>query len=379
MDHMTDYIAWLGDISFDIRPLGEVDAMILCVLSYYDLSPVMDPDGEPFQLKDALPKIESGDLQIRITGGEQGLDSVLLAAAKSKRFGELVVSNYVEMFEPEKDLQFSAVTFSWKDRFSFIAFRGTDNTLVGWKEDFMIAYTMTEAQNMALKYAKDLIGEAEPGKSWYLGGHSKGANLAMFAACMISDRQLEQVQRVFILDGPGLAPEVMDTALLDRIDNKATRIIPEFSVVGRLMEPKITDTRVVRSSNDGFMQHSIASWGVEHGGLALAEDQQPKDRWINETLRKWIENMPYEARRQFVDELFDALFAGGAETVEGLKEGGREGLEAILKSARNFSPSTREILSELRDAAVSELKSSAIESAKKTIGDGISAIAEKIL
>ena len=412
MDNMTDYIAWLGDTDFDTRPLGEVDAMILCTLSYYDLSPVMDPNGAPFYLKDCLPNIYSGELEIRITGGEQGLNAVLAAAARSVRFGELVISNYVERLEPEKDLQFSAVTFSWHDRFSFIAFRGTDNTLIGWKEDFMIAYTQTEAQKMALEYAQDSIllpesekkgflsrlrerfyaalydkggrtddknavrtGErssfvrtgAPDGRLWYIGGHSKGANLAIYAACQLTDEQLQLVDRVFVLDGPGLAPDVMDPELLSRIDDRATRIIPEYSVIGRIMEPKLSDTRVIKSSNDGVMQHSIASWGVDHGGLALAEDQQPKDRWINEALRKWIDNMPYEARRPFVDELFDALSAGGAQTVEELTGGGKNGLEAIYKGFKNFSGSSKEILAELRSAAISELKSSVIDSAKKKL------------
>ena len=435
MDNMTDYIAWLGDTDFDARPLGEVDALILCALSYYDMSPVLDPNGEPFYLKDRIEKISRNGLEIQITGGEQGLDAVLRAAAQSRRFGELTISNYVEQLEPEKDLQFSAVTFSWKDRFSFIAFRGTDNTLVGWKEDFMIAYTQTEAQKMALKYVqdslrapgyekkgfwgrlretfcaalydkgdraadkkavKDVFAEehrrsvrsgadvraeersrsakaADPGaRRWYIGGHSKGANLAIYAASQLTDEQLQLVERIFVLDGPGLAPDVMDPDLLSRIDDRAVRIIPEYSVIGRLMEPKLSDTRVIKSSNDGVMQHSIASWGIEHGGLALAEDQQPRDRWINEALRKWIDNMPYEARRPFVNDLFDALSAGGAKTVEELAGGGKDGLEAVYKGFKNISGSSKEILAELRKAAVSELKASVIDGAKKTLGNSLS-------
>ena len=245
MDNMTDYIAWLGDIDFDTRPLGDVDAMILCALAYYDLSPALDPNGAPFYLKDCLETIEKEGFEVKITGGEQGLTAVLKAAAASVRFGGLTVDNYVDKLEAEKDLQFSAVTFSWADRFSFIAYRGTDNTLVGWKEDFMIAFTQTEAQKLALEYAAGSIAQpkrrqfdvkttlfrkcfrkTEAPRRWYLGGHSKGGNLAMFAACQLSDEQLSQVERIYVLDGPGSAPEVMDPALLSRIDNKTTRIIP---------------------------------------------------------------------------------------------------------------------------------------------------------
>lgn len=378
MDKLTDYIAWLGDVDFDARPLNEADALIMCVISYFDLSPAMDPDGGTFYLKDCAQPGNSGKLGLKITGGDLGNSDIFLAAAQSRRFGELVITRFVDQFDPDKDLQFSAVVLSWKDRFSFIAYRGTDDTLVGWKEDFMIAYTQTQAQKMAVEYAKAAIN-FKPAKSkgrtpagiigsksnkkdrvWYIGGHSKGANLAMYTACMLSDRDLAKVERVFVLDGPGFAPEVVDTELLKRIDGKTTRIIPEYSVIGRLMEPQLSDTRIVQSAFDGFMQHSLASWGVYHGGLALSDMTEPKDRWINETLRTWIEGMPYETRRTFVNELFDALMSGGAQTVPELTSNGLAGMEAVLKSFTGFSDSTKEVLSQLKNAAIAELKDSTL-------------------
>ena len=182
----------------------------------------------------------------------------------------------------------------------------------------------------------------------------------MYTACMLSDRDLARVERVFVLDGPGFAPEVVDTELLKRIDPRTTRIIPEYSVIGRLMEPQLSDTRIVQSAFDGFMQHSLASWGVYHGGLALSDMTEPKDRWINETLKTWIEGMPYETRRTFVNELFDALMSGGAQTVPELTSNGLAGLEAVLKSFTGFSDSTKEILSQLKTAAIAEIKDSTL-------------------
>ncbi|MBO4861724.1 MAG: DUF2974 domain-containing protein, partial [Firmicutes bacterium] len=134
----------------------------------------------------------------------------------------------------------------------------------------------------------------------------------------------------------------------------------EYSVIGRLMEPQLSDTRIVQSAFDGFMQHSLASWGVYHGGLALSDMTEPKDRWINETLRTWIEGMPYETRRTFVNELFDALMSGGAQTVPELTSNGLAGMEAVLKSFTGFSDSTKEVLSQLKNAAIAELKDSTL-------------------
>ena len=393
MDGLTDYIAWLGEFDFDTKPLNEVDALIMCVISYFELSPAMDPDGAPFYLKDCLRGELSGKLELRITGGDCGNSAIFMAAAGSRRFGELVISRYVDQIDEEQDLQFSAVVLSWKDEFSFIAYRGTDNTLVGWKEDFMIAYTQTRAQKIALAYAKDAmnvkesrsaarIGKKKQPRRWYIGGHSKGANLAMYAACMLPDSKLSKVERVFVLDGPGFAPEVIDNALLERINAKTTRIIPEYSVIGRLMEPQLTDTRIVKSSFDGFMQHSLASWGVYHGGLALSELTEPKDRWINETMRTWIEKMSTEERRTFVNELFDALMSGGAVTVDDIMKGGLEGLEAVLKGFQGFSDTTRNVLSELKIAAMAEIKGAALDAAKDAAGTAVDAAlggAKKVL
>ena len=383
METIKDYIAWYKDIDLEARPFGTPDAMTLCVVSYFDLSPMMDPNGSPFYLKDAIPNIESGKLKIRITGPEEGLNELLLEIAKSKRFGDLVISNYVEEFDEEKSIQFAAVCFNHESDFSVIAYRGTDNTLVGWKEDFMMAYTKTGAQQKAFEYAdkliepekhvlfgkeytaKDsgfsaglarLVGSRKQPRRWFIAGHSKGANLAMYAASQLPEEKLNLVEKVYSLDGPGFAPEVIEVSALQRIDDKCLRVIPEYCVVGHLMEPALSDTKIVKSVNEGLMQHSIVSWGIEHGDIALCEDQNPKERWINQTLKNWIEDMPYEVRRTFVDEFFDALSAGGATTVNELFNSDRESKEAVFKKALGFSEPTKKLVFEFAGAAAQSAK-----------------------
>ena len=407
MDGLKDYIEWLGDVDFSAKPFGEVDAVILCLISYFDLGPAeSDAPGDdasaPFYLHDCLKSIEEGKLQLRITGGEDGNLGVFKAAAGSKRFGELAISNYVDRLEPENDLQFSAVTFSYKSEWSFIAFRGTDNTLVGWKEDLKIAYTQTEAQKLAFSYVTESIepdvrpeaeerrrkifrkvffrrsAQAKQGdaRRWYIGGHSKGGNLALFAACQLEGAVLDRVERVFNLDGPGFAPEVVDEALVKRIDPKTVRIIPEYSIIGRILESDATDTRIIKSSNSGVMQHSIASWGVDHGRLAMSELTEPKDRWLNETIRQWISSMSFDDRVVFIDELFDALEATGAATVDELAAMGKDAAEIIKEKYKGFSEPTRRTLGDLQSAAIESAlkkllgeKDSVLDSTKKVIAD----------
>ena len=417
MDGLKDYVEWLGDLDFDVKPFCDVDALVLCVISYFDLQPVVGACGaasggpaptgtgtsgvgaagpgpgagaHTILIRDCLPHIADGELEIRITGGDQGNRAIFEAAAASKRFGDLRVENYIDRLEPENDLQFSAVTFSCGDKFSFVAFRGTDNSLVGWKEDFMIGFTETESQRLALKYAKDAMRAGTrsnapafslrkkrktPSRDWYIGGHSKGGNLALYAASMLPDYLLDKLTQVYILDGPGFCKEVLDSSKVERIYSKATKIIPEYSVIGRLLETKIPNTHIVTSSFDGFMQHSLASWQVDHGKLSLSELTEPKDRWINDTLSQWIDDMPYEARRTFVNEVFDALMSKGAVTVEDLVSEGWTGIGSILISFKDMSESTRMILHDLQAAAienstrsiVSKSAAVAVDTTKKTI------------
>ena len=411
MDGLKDYIEWLGDVDFSAKPFGEPDAVILCLISYFDLGPA-ETDWEegasseperPFYLRDCLKAINEGKLKLRITGGEDGNLGVFKAAAQSKRFGSLTISNYVDRLEPENDLQFSAVTFSFGSEWSFIAFRGTDNTLVGWKEDLKIAYTQTEAQKLALAYAVDALqpdvrpeaaeksrwqsfkkvffrrsaqSKQDPLRRWYIGGHSKGGNLAMFAACQLEGALLDRVECVYNLDGPGFAPEVVDAALLNRIEAKTVRIIPEYSIIGRILESDMLKTRIIKSSNDGLMQHSIASWCVDHGRLAMSDLAQPKDRWLNETIRQWIDSMSFDDRVVFIDELFGALEATGATTVDELAAKGKDAAEIIREKIKGFSEPTRRTLGDLQSAAIENAlkklmneKDTVLDSTKKVIVD----------
>lgn len=347
MDTLIDYIGWMGSFDFDAVPFSEPDAMVLCLLSYFDLSPALPSPDSTTLLKDCA----GYDLPVKITGGDMGYTDVLRAVLASKRYGELTLSGYVDLFRPDPPVQFSAVVFTYLDRFSFLAFRGTDNTIAGWKEDFMISFTRTHAQEMALDYAKAHI---QGRGRFYLGGHSKGGNLALYAACLLPQEQWEQLERVYLLDCPGLCPEVMDPALLDRVDPKATRIIPEFSVVGKLFEPAVSDTRIVPSTKSGILQHAVTSWGIDHGGLALVDENAAGSQWLNETVDRWIKRMGQEERLTFTNELFGALAANGAVTLDDIAGGGPEGFEAILTGIMGASDVTKQVIADLPRQAIQD-------------------------
>ncbi len=349
MDSLTDYILWMSDFTFSATGFREADALVLCTLSYFDLSPVFSGGVKEAKVKDCRRMIDEGNVQVEITGKPEGYLEILEAAVDSKRFGELLMTNYTDILCDDPPVQFSAVCFHDDADLSFIAYRGTDNSLAGWQEDCMISFTLSKAQEMALEYAERLIA---PGRRWLMGGHSKGGNQVIYAACMLPDEKLDCVERIYCLDGPGLCSDVMDLSCMDRIDAKTTRIIPEFSVIGKLFEPKITDTRIVQSSESGMMQHSLASWEIDHGKLAELEDNASASIWINEVVGKWISNISKEDRVTFVNELFTALESGGSRTLDDLTDNGLEDVERLFPQFRNFSETTKSILTDLAKQAV---------------------------
>ncbi len=328
MDTILDYILWRSDVSFDQQDITAVDSVVFSFLSYMDLKGVFS-DGRKMTIRELC--------RIQIEKEENEHHKALYnALAESRRFGNVAVSSYMDSLIEESSVQFSCMLFDVKKNLRYIAFRGTDNTLVGWKEDFMTSFTLTGGQKMALRY---LQRHLKPGMVYDIGGHSKGGNLAMYALSQIDDAKLKLVRRVYLHDAPGLCPDVMDISGLARIRERTCRIIPSFSVIGKLFEPDIPVSFVVQSSADGIMQHDIETWGVDHGRLLEAAQEDPAAAIINDTVASWLGGVNTQERRAFMDDIFKMVEAGGARTVEELTG---EQIGSVLTGLKNTSQETRD-------------------------------------
>ena len=349
MDNLTDYILWMGEVPFSALPFNEADALVLSMLSYFDLSPLFtDPSTSELQVRDCQKLLDENQIRVLIAGHDRGYRRILDSAVHSRRFGELRITEYEDILRNDPPLQFAAMTFRGEG-FSCLTFRGTDTSLAGWKEDFMISFTVTEAQELARTYAQRVMTEE---RDYYIAGHSKGGNLSLVAACSLDEMQLSRLRHLYLLDGPGLCPEVMDTDSLQRIDEKTTRILPTFSVIGMLFAPPIRDTRIVHSSASGFLQHGLDSWGIDHGKLFLADGPNPSSQWINEILAAWIGGISQEDRVIFVNELFDALSADGSQSLDDIEAKGVSGFEAILLKLLGSSEITKKTIYDLPRRAI---------------------------
>ena len=312
MASILDYLDWRGDLLLTERPFNEVDNLILSVLAYTNMDGlVSNRFAETVTLRDLLPAyLKAGYDQSNVVNDPLPL---LKKAAAAPRFQNTLVSAYVNRVDPGQQVQFSAVTFHLEDGTLYLAFRGTDNTIVGWREDFNISFlTETPGQSEAIAYVKRVAEESA--LPLRLGGHSKGGNFAVYAAAFCENTALQRrILRVYSNDGPGFnktianAPEYL--ALLPKLE----KTIPESSLIGILLSSR-AESRIIKSSVRGVQQHNPYTWEVRGTAFESADQRSSSSIFMDETLRNWLSTLSEKQLSNFVNAVFDALEASGAST-----------------------------------------------------------------
>jgi len=353
MPKMFDYLKWRGDLPFSQAPLNPVDALIFSSLCYTEFGEIVTDDPiRPVFFRDAVDhffSIPDHEKRIRV---KKDLE-LLLEAAESPRFRNVGLCFYRDEMIEEEESQFAAMTFLLDDGSAFLAYRGTDYTLVGWKEDFNMSFQDTvPAQRKAVEYLQEFAGVFSG--QMYLGGHSKGGNLAVFAAAEAPRDIQQRIQRVYNLDGPGFGEYLMGTEGYLNMVPKIETYIPQSSIIGMLLEHEEPYT-VIRSTYVGVMQHDPYSWELMGGKFLEAEDLSPDNKFMDRTLKHWLAGMTMEERNEFVDTVFSLLGQGGAKKVYHLLH--PQNISTLLKT---LSTDTN-----VRTVLATEL-ASLIESAKVT-------------
>ena len=310
MSDVFDYVTWRGDLSFSQDPPNGVDALIFSGLSYIRF-PYGAEQG-PVSLQEAAEAFFAQENYEECCRIQKDIE-LLKIAAKSRRFGECQLYMYRDLLIPEQDTQFAAMTFLLDDGSMFLAFRGTDNTLVGWKEDFNMTFQQTiPAQRLALQYTREVALEMM--RPMRLGGHSKGGNLAVFAAARSSPMIQRQILEVFNHDGPGFTQYLMGDPGYIAMVPKIRTYIPQSSVIGMLLEHEEPYT-VIRSKSIGLLQHDLYTWDVLGKQFIPVEEITENSQFVDATIKTWFADMTNQERSQLVDVMFSLLGSGGAENV----------------------------------------------------------------
>ena len=364
MSNILDYVEWRGDLTFREKPFNDVDNLILSELAYVDLRSILkNGDQDSVLLSEAYRKYaEMGKDQSYLVCNPAPL---FKRCAETVRFGNLIVRDFVDLHSQGNQFQFAAMTFELGDGTIYIAFRGTDNSLVGWREDLNFSFMeSTPAQLCAADY---LDFEAERTSSIIrVGGHSKGGNLAMFAAAFCEDENKKRILKVYSNDGPGFNELVVENESYKNILDKVDLIIPEGSLIGVLLFNK-QDKQIVQSNaKGGAGQHNPYSWLVGKHGFLQAEKQSSLSVLLDHTLDEWLKRLDRDKKQKFVNIVFDTLESTGAKTFSQINSDKWTYYNAIVKAAMKLAPDQvgtivdvlRQLLSVSKEVLINERKTS---------------------
>lgn len=359
MPNILDYLDWRGDLEFQRDPLNEVDNLVFSVLSYLDFAgavPTLEEAGS-VSLADAAETLKQMPEQITapITSTFFSRLPVLLEkCAGSARYRDVRLSHYVNRVSFDEAEQFSALVFSTDDTTHFVAFSGTDDTLVGWKEDLEMSFRdVVPAQRSAVEYL-ELVMSHLPGV-FYLGGHSKGGNLAVFAGANISSEMQPSILLMYNNDGPGFQRAVIESPGYQRVANKILTFLPKSSVVGMLLNQS-GHYHVVDSDETGFMQHNAFSWEVIGRTFVYQEGLSTASLKFNFALREWLDTVSLEEREDFVNVLFTILEATGARTLKDFTQDKLTNAKAMIATFKQLEPETQGLMKSLLETFFSEIQ-----------------------
>ena len=358
MSNLYDYLEWRGDLSFGNAPLCPVDTLLLSALSYAPFDQVLSPDpkGEPVRLGELAERLAA-------TGEEIKHGALLQAAAQSARYASLRMFAAQNELDAERGVQFFAYSVLLPGQMLYVCFRGTDNTLVGWREDLRMSYECpVPAQLRAIEYLRT-VAAAYPLRRIFVGGHSKGGNLAMYAAVHAEPQVRERIRRVFNHDGPGFCDDTMATPAYREMRDKIDTYVPESSIVGVLLEHD-TNYRIVKSEAKGLAQHDPLYWQVKGADFEYATERTAFGVRTEAIADHFINAFSPERKRLFTQALFTVLEGTEQQTLSGIAANKGKSLKNALRSFANLEEPVREALVEAV-AALSEAGKSARREEKK--------------
>lgn len=370
MANIIDYLQWRGDIPFSVDPFNEVDNLILSELVYTDFSDIVPGRGAKESISiarvcEAFFSMHSEDELMEKVSSTKVAPFLMKYLAESKRFSSMRLTGYVDEIDREFQSQFAAVTFLLEDDTAFVAFRGTDSTIVGWKEDFNMSFLyQTHGQMQAAEYLSKQCGDMR--KKLRVGGHSKGGNFAVYASAFCDRKVKKRILEVYSNDGPGFSNAIMDSEDYQEILPKVKSTIPESSIVGLLLENEL-EHQVVKSSQLGAMQHDIMSWEVLGNHFVLADGLSQSSIKLDKTLKQWVYSLEPAEREVFVDTLFAALQATGATTLDQLQTGKLEVLNEVAKTLTGLSPDKQKAFREVFSQLGRAIRKTNLKSEKKRV------------
>ena len=342
MANIFDYIDW-RDIELTKVEFNEIDNLILARLSYLPLDGLIN--DQEVTIKEAYARYKALGTTGRILQQED--IKLFPKLAESIRFGNMKLSNYVNKIDPIQEKQFSSVTIIMPDDTIYVAYRGTDNTIVGWKEDFNMSFSeLVPAQTDAVEYLEKVAKKYK--NKLRIGGHSKGGNLAVYAAAFCNPKIQKRIINVYNNDGPGFCDKIVNSKEYQNILDKVHTYIPQTSIIGRLLNHE-EKTTILKSTQSGIMQHDLYTWQVL-GAKFVKDELTNSSEFIDKTITNWLREVSPEQRGEFFDILFEILNATQAETLAELGSKWFTNAKTMVKTYQNLDQNSKEIMTKTLSA-----------------------------
>lgn len=349
MPNILDYLDWRGDIGFEASPFNEVDSLILSELSYVDFKDYVGSDfSTPITLKEAGEKLISDEGKAVFSMlflDTKEFTELLQKASASRRFGGIKLLNFVNNIDTDREMQFSAITYELYGDLIYIAFRGTDDTVVGWKEDLNMGVLETiPSQPSALAY---LIHTATrfSNRKIILGGHSKGGNLAIYSAINSHSSIHSRIEHIYNHDGPGFLNGISNNDAFSKLEPRITTLIPQGSIVGMLLEHD-EKYSIVESNKSGLLQHNGFSWEVMGTEFRKKPVTETNSQIVDMTLKQYLAKSSLEERQRFVNGAAEIIAGFEQETLSDITADKIRNMIKVAKNMENISPEGRKAMTE---------------------------------
>jgi len=341
MANIIDYVRETGEFVFHEKTFNPVDSLVLSQLSYIKF------DGIVSGLKERNPYItlkEICDHSIANTAFQNVLDSknnetLFTIAAQSQRFGGMKLNFFIDDIDESAEKQFSAITFLLDDGTAFIAVRGTDETVIGWKEDFNMAFmSPVPSQVQGVEYFNKVAESTACGLR--IGGHSKGGNISVYAAMKCKRDYQDRIIDIYSHDGPGFRNEIFSDDDYMRIRDRIHKYLPQSSVVGMFLQSQ-EEYSIVDSHQIGLLQHDLFTWQIDRDDFKYKDALKDSSIIVNTAVNEWLNSIDDVNRKKFIDTFYHVIQSSEISTLFDLTVRQRKTTKAFLKAIQDIDPNTR--------------------------------------
>lgn len=342
MRNIVTYLEEYGHLSFAELPFNEVDALVLSQFSYLKwkgLVPKPSYTIEAISLAD-MKKTMDETVVFADERFEKNNRLLFSRLAECKRFAGMSCNYFTDIINEFVETQFCAMTCFFTDMVPVVVFRGTDENLVGWKEDFNMAFKKpVPGQRLSALYLNE-IGNRIDGE-FMVCGHSKGGNLAVYSCMNVFEDIQKRIKRIYSFDGPGFRPEILNSDDYEKIAERIEKYIPQSSLVGMILENH-EDYMVIESASLGLLQHDPYTWKVGEASFIRKEDVDKSSKFMNAALNEWILKLNDDQLELFVGTLFHILDGCDSKNLIDMAIDWKKTVTGMIRATKEVDDATRD-------------------------------------